>query len=137
MLRSRHGGVFSTGISLPTSGFQKMKKWHWLLFICGLVVCLFMIGRRDTSVDHYNSGCRYYTTGQYNTGGQYGTGGQYDLAVIEFTKAIEINPRYAEAYIHRGLAYDAHGEHDQAILDYDKAFEINPRYAKTYIHRGI
>ena len=105
MFRSRHGGVFSTGISLPTSGFQKMKKWHWLLFMCGLVVCLFLIGRRDTSVDHYNSGCRYYTTGQY------GTGGQYDLAVIEFTKAIEINPRYAQAYNNRGLAYDAKGEY--------------------------
>jgi len=41
---------------------------------------------------HCNSGCRYYTTGQYNTGDK------YDLAIIEFTKAIEINPRYAQAY---------------------------------------
>jgi tetratricopeptide (TPR) repeat protein len=87
-----------------------MKKWYLIFCMCSLVVCLFLIRRRDASVDHYNSGCRYYTAGQYNTAGQYGAGGKYDLAIIEFTKAIEINPRYAQAYNNRGLAYDAKGE---------------------------
>ena len=94
-----------------------MKKWYWLFFMCGLVVCLFLIGRRDTSVDHYNSGYRYYTAGQYNTAGQYGAGGKYDLAIVEFAKAIEINPRYAKAYNNRGLAQDIEGEDDQASSD--------------------
>ena len=42
--------------------------------------------------DHYNRGCGYYAKGQY------------DLAISDFTKPIEMNPAYAEAYNNRGLA---------------------------------
>ena len=56
---------------------------------------------------------------------------------MAFTKAIEINPNYAEAYHERGLAYDAIGEYDRAISDYNKAIEINPKYEKAYNHRRL
>lgn len=84
-----------------------------------VVVCLFLIGCRDKSVDHYNRGCDYYAEGQYN------------LAVSEFTKAIKINPRLAEACYNRGGAYAKKGEYDQAISDYTKALEINSRLAEA------
>jgi len=62
---------------------------------------------------------------------------QWDESVAELTKAIEINPRYAYAYIGRGLAYGRKGQHDKAISDYTKAIEINPRYADAYVSRGV
>lgn len=49
--------------------------------------------------------------------------------VSDFTKAIELNPRLAMAYVQRGLL--THGEAtDQAIADYTKAIEIDPRWAR-------
>jgi tetratricopeptide (TPR) repeat protein len=62
--------------------------------------------------------------------------GEYDLAISEFNKALEINPRDANAYYNRGLAYWHEGKFDQAILDYSKAIEINPGLAEAYINRG-
>jgi len=61
---------------------------------------------------------------------------QSDRAIFHYTKAIEIDPRFADAYINRGLAYDSKGQFDQAISDYNKAIELNPRDADAYYHRG-
>jgi tetratricopeptide (TPR) repeat protein len=62
--------------------------------------------------------------------------GQYDQAITDYNKAIEINPRYAEAYNNRGGTYSQIGQYDQAISDCTKAIEINPRYADAYNNRG-
>ena len=62
---------------------------------------------------------------------------QYDLAISDFSKALEINPNFANAYRHRGRAYYLKGQYDQAISDYTKALEINPKHgAKVYNRRG-
>ena len=73
----------------------------------------------------------------YNRGNVYDEKSQLDQAISDFTKALEINPRYAEAYNNRGLAYDEKGQLDQAFSDFNKALEINPRYAVAYYNRGI
>jgi tetratricopeptide (TPR) repeat protein len=70
-------------------------------------------------------------------GNAYDNKGQYDQAIADFTKAIEINPRYAKAYTNRGSVYNSKGQADRAIADYGKAIEINPRYANAYNNRGI
>ncbi|MHA2315701.1 MAG: tetratricopeptide repeat protein [Candidatus Hermodarchaeia archaeon] len=112
-----------------------MKSWRFLLLACWIVVFLFLIICKDASVEHYNLGHRYYTRAQY--GAEDPNDQIINLAIIEFTKAIEINPGYAEAYHERGLAYDAKGEYDLAISDYNKAIEINPRYERAYNHRRL
>ncbi len=63
--------------------------------------------------------------------------GEYDQAISEFNKALEINPRDANAYFNRGLAYHNKGQYDQAISDYTKALEINPGFAEAYNNRGF
>jgi len=73
----------------------------------------------------------------YNRGIAYGKKGQYDRAISDFTKAIEIDPRYAEAYNNRGIAYGKKDQYDQVISDFTKAIEIDPRYAEAYNNRGI
>jgi tetratricopeptide (TPR) repeat protein len=66
----------------------------------------------------------------------YGFKGQWAEAIVEYDKAIEINPRYDWAYFSRGGIYVFKGQYDKAIADYNKAIEINPRYAEAYISRG-
>ena len=71
-----------------------------------------------------------------NRGFDYCEIGQYDQAILDFSKAIEINPRLAHAYNNRGAAYLYKAQYDQAILDLSKAIEINPRLARAYSNRG-
>ncbi len=44
--------------------------------------------------------------------------GDYDRAVADYTKAIDINPRYTNAYNHRGIAWTQKGDYVRAIEDY-------------------
>ena len=41
----------------------------------------------------------------YNRGNVYDEKGQLDQAISDFTKALEINPSYVEAYTNRGFVY--------------------------------
>jgi len=43
--------------------------------------------------------------------------GQHDLAITDFNKALEINPKDAGAYYNRGCAYAKIHEYDKALDD--------------------
>lgn len=67
-----------------------------------------------------------------NLGDYYSRHQDYDKAILEFTKAIELNPNYADAYHNRGLTYMQKKESDKAISDYQKAIELNPALWQSY-----
>jgi tetratricopeptide (TPR) repeat protein len=52
--------------------------------------------------------------------------GDYQQARLDYTKAIEADPSYADAYYHRGLAYQALGVFFTAVADIEKAFRVAP-----------
>ena len=45
--------------------------------------------------------------------------GRYDDAIEDYTRAIEINPRFIQARINRALAYNKRGCVDAAMVDYN------------------
>lgn len=45
-----------------------------------------------------------------------------------FTKAIEADPQYAEAYLARGLCFEEMGDAENAIADYKMALQSKPNY---------
>ncbi len=73
----------------------------------------------------------------YNRGVNKSDAGDYYGAISDYSKAIEINPRDADAYNNRGFSKNKLGDHDGAISDYSKAIEINPEHANAYSNRGI
>jgi len=59
-----------------------------------------------------------------------------DDAITEFSLAIFINLKCADAYNSRGYAYARKKKYDDAIKDYTKAIEIQPDYVSAYNNRG-
>ena len=70
-------------------------------------------------------------------GGTYADKEQWDEAIIEYSKAIELDPEFAPSYYCRGLAYHGKGDLDRAIADFDKAINLNPEFALAYFCRGF
>jgi len=100
---------------------QKKDAFNRTLLRSGMLICLFLVG----------CGNRYYYLGHAHM-----KKGLYDRAILDFNKALEIDPEHAMAYNNRGYAYNAKGLYDLAISDLNKALEINPRYADAYNNRG-
>jgi len=73
----------------------------------------------------------------HTTGLSYFEKRQWDKAIAEYNEAIELDPRYADAYFNRGNANFNKGQYDQAIADFTEAIEINPMLAEAYTNRGL
>ena len=71
-----------------------------------------------------------------NLGAAYGDKGRNDQAISNCTRAIELDPNYADAYYNRGVAYSGKGNYDQTISDCTRAIELNLNYADAYGLRG-
>jgi tetratricopeptide (TPR) repeat protein len=56
-------------------------------------------------------------------------------AITDYTRAIELNPRWADAYYNRGNAYGEKHLYDRAITDYTVAIALAPD-VPTYDNRG-
>jgi tetratricopeptide (TPR) repeat protein len=79
----------------------------------------------------------YADVAHFDRGFVYADLGQWDKAIADYSKALEIDPNFADGYFDRGIAYGALGEWNKAIDDYSKAIEINPKYTNAYDNRGV
>ena len=78
-----------------------------------------------TAEGHLIKGNAYYSEKKFNK------------AIEEYTEAIELNPKDANAYYNRGTVYGKDiKEFDKAIEDYNKTIEIDPKHANAYNNRG-
>ncbi|MCW5957601.1 MAG: tetratricopeptide repeat protein [Pyrinomonadaceae bacterium] len=57
-------------------------------------------------------------------------------AIADYTKAIDLDPRYAAAFNNRGICRENQKDLDGAISDYTKAIEFDPRLAEAFNNRG-
>lgn len=62
--------------------------------------------------------------------------GNLDEAIASYTKAIQIDPRYIDAYNSRGIAKFNKNEMKEAIEDFTIALQLNPYLAEVYNNRG-
>ncbi len=60
-----------------------------------------------------------------------------EQAVAQFDKAIEIDPRYADAYNARGLIRQQSNDLNGALQDFNKVIELSPKGAEAYSNRGL
>ena len=92
---------------------------------------------REKAVQEIENNENVFTATQYfDRGNKLIYAGNYSEAVDEYSKAIELNPNYALAYLNRGAAYQDLKQYSYAIRDYTRAIEINPVDADAYYNRG-
>jgi tetratricopeptide (TPR) repeat protein len=70
-------------------------------------------------------------------GAAYWRKGDYDEALADESKAIEINPEFADAYMTRGAFFVDAGNYDQAIVETSRAISIDPRNVRAYSNRAF
>ncbi|BAY23782.1 TPR domain protein [Calothrix sp. NIES-2100] len=73
----------------------------------------------------------------YEQGRKFRQEGNNQAALEQYNKAIELNPKYANAYVSRGIVRDDLNDKQGALQDYNQAIELDPQYAIAYYNRGI
>jgi tetratricopeptide (TPR) repeat protein len=68
---------------------------------------------------------------------EYVAKGMLEIAPLNYSRALELDGRFAEAYNGRGLAYEAFGRPELAIADYDAAIRLRPDYDTALFNRGL
>jgi len=114
-----------------------MVKHEFRLFFCALTLlalcgCLQSFSRVIPGKSNRRSDAKQY----FDRGLSLASEKEYDRAIRAFTKALEIDPKYDDAYWGRGVAWAMKGDPDRAIADYNRALTLNPAHAWAYNNRG-
>lgn len=63
--------------------------------------------------------------------------GHIDAAIELYLQAVEIEPRFAEAWCNLANAYGMNREYKESLAAFDKAVSIDPRYGKALFGKAI
>jgi len=72
-----------------------------------------------------------------NLGDTYGRQGNLDMAEAEFKKAIELNPKYADAYNNLANVYLQKKQFDEALSYYQQAINLNPNIWQSKVNTAF
>jgi len=125
--------------------YMPLLKAAHIILLAGIITALSLLTYNRThawkdSITIFSDAVKKYPDAYMaynNRGVVYNHEGNLPQAVSDCTKAIEINPKYANAYNNRGNAYSRQGNLPQAISDFNRAIEINPHDSSYYNGRGF
>ena len=104
-----------------------MKRRAWLYGLCGLLILALAVGcsgPEEKKLKFFNKGKELYEKGQYTE------------AKLEFKNALQIDPKYAEAYYLLGMAEIRSGNPRGAYGAYMKTVELDPKHLKAHLELG-
>jgi serine/threonine protein kinase len=73
----------------------------------------------------------------FQEGNRYFSRRRYKDAILAYSRAINMDPRHADAYHNRGLSYWYLQQYEQAIHDYSQLIALNYQDADVYNNRGV
>lgn len=150
-------GGFTLATSLPAGGRSLPGRGPGLAILGGLVLAAITasfgwltftrnsdygsaLSLWDDTIRKRGSNQRAYI----NRGTAYETSGRLDLAIADYTRAIDLEPIHpiprnnrGLVYVHRGMAYEASGQLDLAIADCTRAIDLNPIHPIPRYNRGL
>ncbi len=75
--------------------------------------------------------------GFHARGNRYSRNGAYERAIEDYSRAIEIDGSFAEAYYDRGYSFYEVARYDEALADLTRAIELDPEAAHYYGQRSL
>jgi tetratricopeptide (TPR) repeat protein/endonuclease/exonuclease/phosphatase family metal-dependent hydrolase len=69
-------------------------------------------------------------------GNAFASQGKYYEAIQAYDKAIELDPKFAQAWNDKGNALYGQGKYDDAIKLYDEAIRLDPKFAQAWNNKG-
>lgn len=73
----------------------------------------------------------------YKSAGDFVEKGEFERAIVDYTKTIELDAKFASAYEGRGYTYSQLKQYDKALADYTQAIALEPKNAAVYLNRGV
>ncbi|MGH9559188.1 MAG: tetratricopeptide repeat protein [Bryobacteraceae bacterium] len=139
MARSIFGRVWDAtkpppAVNAPSKPRRRLNPKQKRLFAIAASVLILAGG--SWSVYAYIAAAPERAQTEFDAGMKLMTPGTYPKAVARFTRAIEIWPTLAKAYLERGIAHKALNETDLALSDFDRAIDRDPDLAAAYNQRG-
>jgi tetratricopeptide (TPR) repeat protein len=61
---------------------------------------------------------------------------KYEIAIKNFSQAINLKPQYTEPYSNRGTAYFYIGQYQKSLQDMNKSIELDPNIPDIYMNRS-
>jgi lipoprotein NlpI len=112
-------------------GVHERRKWIAAAAALIVVVALGILSYRLLRDDGGEVDAATYAA----RGTQLLSDGQYDEAILDFDRALAIEPR-AGTYYNRGLAHFSKNDVDKALADWNQAIALDPRDARAHRQRG-
>jgi tetratricopeptide (TPR) repeat protein len=144
--------LFLIGVIAGAIYFILRKRRKIALAVAGIIgivlTCLLIIvvHRADTAPDTWCSNFQNSTSfppAELKTSTDYFEKGNYDYdtgnckqAITDYTKSIEMNFKYPQAYNNRAYTYMRMRDYKDALTDLNKALELNPNYVNGLMNRG-
>ena len=63
--------------------------------------------------------------------------GRYEEEILCYDKALQIDPKFVEAWYNKGVVLGYLDRYEEAILCFDKALQIDPKYVDAWYAKGI
>ena len=117
---------------------SSLKKWI-LITLTTLISACATVGQNNTggTSDIYNeTALTARARAHTDLGAAYLQQGKFEIALSEFTEAIQIDPSYALAYNGMGLVRAALGEDAKADTSYKKSIELQPNNSESHKNYG-
>lgn len=102
-------------------------------------------GKYEKSIENFNKGIELLNNSNnfllnkfyVNKGAAYQKMLESDLALKNYTKAIELNPNNPNVFIYRGYLFYKNNEFEKAIKDFNTVIDLDSKNPYAYYNRGM